>query len=63
MQFRAEVFNILNRPNFSFPNTATFAGTGVAAGGPAENPITGAALITQTINNNRQIQFALRIGF
>jgi hypothetical protein len=63
LQFRAEVFNILNRPNFSFPNTATFAGTGAAAGGPVENPITGAALITQTINNNRQIQFALRIGF
>ena len=55
-QFRAEVFNILNRANFSPPpfpnNTDIFDSTGAA------NPSAG--LLTSTTTDSRQIQFALK---
>jgi hypothetical protein len=53
--FRAEMFNILNHPNFGLPNTTALvaAGTANAAAGQ----------ITYTITSSRQVQFALRISF
>ncbi len=60
VQFRAEMFNIINHANFAPPqvgdgNTDIFDGTG------APNPIAG-ALVRTTIPE-RQIQFALKIIF
>ncbi len=54
-QFRAEIFNILNRANFSSPtdNLAIFdqGGQSVSSGG----------LLTSTQTTSRQIQFALKL--
>jgi hypothetical protein len=59
LQFRAEIFNILNHPNFAPPvqgvNTDIFDGTG------APNPAAG--LLTRTTTTAREIQFALKIIF
>jgi hypothetical protein len=54
-QFRAEIFNIFNRANFSSPtdNTAVFDQNGV--------PIQSAGLIDSTQTTSRQIQFALKL--
>jgi hypothetical protein len=55
VQFRAEVFNIFNRSNFSPPtdNETLFDGGG--------SPVPGAGLIDLTSTTSRQIQFALKI--
>ncbi len=52
LQFRSELFNILNRANFNTPNTVTFTPTGVS-------PTAG--LITSTSTPSRQIQFGLKL--
>ncbi len=54
LQFRAEVFNLLNRANFGTPNPIVFSGSSV-------NPSAG--LITTTVTPPRQIQLALRLSF
>ena len=59
VQFRAEIFNILNHPNFAPPatptNTDIFDGTGTL------NPAAG--LLTRTTTTAREIQFALKVIF
>ncbi|HEX4786221.1 MAG TPA: TonB-dependent receptor [Candidatus Sulfotelmatobacter sp.] len=59
IQFRAEIFNILNHPNFAPPvqgvNTDIFDGTGTP------NPTAG--LLTRTTTTAREIQFALKVIF
>jgi hypothetical protein len=56
VQFRAELFNVLNRANFSVPNspnnTDIFDSTGAPNGA--------AGLLTSTSTTSRQIQFALK---
>jgi hypothetical protein len=54
-QFRAEIFNILNRANFSSPtdNLAIFDQGG--------QPVSSAGLLTSTQTTSRQIQFALKL--
>jgi hypothetical protein len=52
LQFRAELFNILNHPNFNTPNAVTFTPTGVS-------PTAG--VITSTSTTSRQIQFGLKL--
>jgi hypothetical protein len=54
-QFRVEVFNILNHPNFSPPVdfNALFDNTG--------QPVPGAGQITSTVTTSRQIQLALKL--
>jgi len=55
LQFRAELFNLLNRPNFALP-TATIFTTGGAR-------VSTAGLITNTVGSSRQIQFGLKLMF
>jgi hypothetical protein len=52
LQFRAELFNILNHANFNTPNAVTFTPTGVS-------PTAG--LITSTSTSSRQIQLGLKL--
>ena len=52
LQFRAELFNLLNRANFNTPNTIVFTPAGVS-------PTAGA--ITSTSTTSRQIQFGLKL--
>ena len=54
LQLRAEVFNILNHPNFSYPNEVTFSGTGFSSS---------AGQITNTATFSRQIQIAAKLIF
>jgi hypothetical protein len=58
LQVRAEVFNILNHPNFAIPNRTVFAGTETVA-----TPLPPAGTITSTAGRARQIQFALKLLF
>jgi hypothetical protein len=59
VQFRAEMFNILNHPNFAPPtvpdNSDIFDGTGTPTGV--------AGLLSRTTIPERQIQFAIKIIF
>ncbi|HVC90439.1 MAG TPA: hypothetical protein VND66_07450, partial [Acidobacteriaceae bacterium] len=52
LQFRAELFNILNRANFNTPNLVVFTPSGVS-------PTAG--VITGTSTTSRQIQFGLKL--
>jgi hypothetical protein len=56
LQFRAEFFNLLNRANFSTPNTVVFS---AANSGPSPT----AGVITATSGTSRQIQFGLKLLF
>jgi hypothetical protein len=51
-EFRAELFNLLNRANFNTPNLIVFTPTGVSAT---------AGAITSTSTTSRQVQFALKL--
>jgi hypothetical protein len=59
IQFRAEIFNILNHANFAPPvtpdNTDIFDGTGAPTGV--------AGLLTKTTTTAREIQFAVKVIF
>jgi hypothetical protein len=52
VQFRAEIFNILNRANFNQPNEVVFTPSGVS-------PTAG--IITSTSTTARQVQFGLKL--
>jgi hypothetical protein len=54
LQFRAEVFNVLNRANFGTPNAIVFANGAISSS---------AGLITATATTSRQIQFGLKLIF
>ena len=54
LQFRAELFNILNHANFGTPNAVVFANGTVSPS---------AGLITSTATTSRQIQFGLKLIF
>lgn len=58
IQFRAEMFNILNHPNFALPvspdNTDIFDSSGALLTGTA-------GLLTKTTTDAREIQFALKV--
>jgi hypothetical protein len=52
MQFRVELFNILNRANFNTPNLVAFTPAGVS-------PTAG--VVTSTSTTSRQVQFGLKL--
>ncbi len=55
LQFRAEVFNSLNHPNFAIPSQRTvFSGSG---------PVGSAGRITSTLSPSRQMQMGLKLTF
>lgn len=56
LQFRAEIFNLLNRANFNTPNLITFTSS---ASGTKVSGTAGA--ITSTSTTARQIQFGLKL--
>jgi hypothetical protein len=62
LQFRAELFNLLNHANFAPPNATIFTnGTTTASTTPAISPTAG--LITATATTSRQIQLGLKLIF
>jgi hypothetical protein len=67
VQFRAEMFNILNHPNFQVPgpgdgNTDIFDATGASLA-PNVNPSPTAGILQRTTTPERQIQFAIKVVF
>ena len=54
LQFRVEVFNIINRANFGTPNPILYTGT---------TPSPSAGVISSTETTSRQIQFGLKLIF
>jgi len=57
VQFRAELFNILNHPNFSPPGIPSdiFSSNGT--------PLTTAGVLTSTVTTAREVQFAIKVGW
>ena len=54
IQFRAEVFNLLNHANFGLPRPSVFAGNAISSS---------AGRVTATTTTSRQIQFGLKLIF
>jgi len=54
LQFRGELFNLLNRANFNTPNLIVFTPSGLSGT---------AGAITNTSTTSRQVQFALKLLF
>jgi hypothetical protein len=71
IEFRTEVFNILNRANFGAPASSVFSGTLTAPAGDSQapvgasvaNPLGTVGKITATSTTSRQIQFSLKLIF
>lgn len=62
MEFRTEVFNILNHANFSIPSQrAVFSGVNAATGQGIR--VASAGLITSTQTSSRQLQMGLKVTF
>jgi hypothetical protein len=56
LQFRAEIFNLLNRANFNTPNLITFTSSSSGT-----NTSGTAGAITSTSTTSRQVQFGLKL--
>jgi hypothetical protein len=64
VEFRTEIFNILNHTNLGMPVSATvFNGATSALGAYQQAPLPGVGQITTTATTSRQIQFALKLIF
>jgi hypothetical protein len=62
LQFRAEIFNLLNRANFNTPNLIVFTPTSLVSP-TVINPSGTAGAISSTSTTSRQVQFALKLLF
>src|SRR5712692_939900 len=58
LQFRLEVFNVLNRANFATPTRPVFAGAT-----QNEAPLATAGQVLRTVNSSRQVQLGMKILF
>lgn len=58
LQFRAELFNVLNHANFALPDRTVFIGKS-----QTESPLATAGQITSTVGTSRQVQLSLRVEF
>jgi hypothetical protein len=63
LEFRAEIFNLFNHPNFNEPNANIFAGSATDFSPYSEAPSSSAGLISSTSTTSRQTQFALKLVF
>jgi hypothetical protein len=63
VEFRGEIFNILNHPNFAMPNGTVFSGKVSDYGSYSESPSSSAGVVSSTVTTSRQIQFALKFIF
>jgi len=57
LQFRAEIFNLLDRANFNTPNLIVFTPPTASGNGPSGT----AGAITGTSSTSRQVQFGLKL--
>ncbi len=55
VDFRTEVFNLLDRGNFEIPKTKVFTGSGKIGGN--------VGVIEDTVTRSRQVQCALKLIF
>jgi Carboxypeptidase regulatory-like domain/TonB dependent receptor len=64
VEFRAEMFNTLNHPNFGSPSGIAFTGAQTDLGPFSETPSPGVGQITTTTpDNQREIQLVLKVIF
>ena len=63
LQFRVEIFNLLNHANFTTPGGRVFAGTPTVPAGATQAPLLNVGRITTTSTSSRQIQLALKVIF
>ncbi|HTC63903.1 MAG TPA: carboxypeptidase regulatory-like domain-containing protein [Candidatus Saccharimonadales bacterium] len=61
LQFRAEIFNLLNRTNLNTPNLITFTSATVGTPPTPAPPSPVAGTFTQTSTTSRQVQFSLKL--
>jgi hypothetical protein len=58
IQFRLEVFNVFNQPNFAVPDRVVFAAVRAD-----EAPLATAGRITRTVTSARQLQVGIKLSF